>query len=95
VRRIYQIRSDRPAGSRPAVSGRTGHVFKFAAFTIKPHGYVTIHTGKGSRTQTDRYWNRSWYIWNNTGDQATLENQNGTVIDRCSYRGTNEGYLFC
>ena len=56
---------------------------------------MTIHTGKGNRTQTDRYWNRSWYIWNNTGDTAILENQHGTVIDRCSYQGTSRGYTYC
>src|SRR5580704_18506929 len=71
---------------------KAGHIFKFASYTIKPHGYVTIHTGKGSGTQTDRYWNRSWYIWNNTGDTAILKNQNGTTIDQCTYQGTSQGY---
>ena len=74
---------------------KAGHVFRFGAYTIKPHGYVTIHTGKGAGTQTDRYWNRSWYIWNNTGDTAILENQHGTVIDKCSYQGTSQDYTYC
>jgi hypothetical protein len=74
---------------------KAGHVFTFGPYSIKPHGYVTIHTGKGSNTQTDRYWNHSWYIWNNTGDTAILENQNGVVIDRCSYHGTSAGHTFC
>jgi len=74
---------------------KAGHVFKFGSYSIKPYGYVRIHTGKGTGTQTDRYWNRSWYIWNNTGDTAILENQNGTVIDQCSYKGTSQGYTYC
>jgi hypothetical protein len=48
---------------------------------------VKIHTGLGTNTQTNRYWGRSWYVWNNTGDRATLKNRAGTVIDRCSYSG--------
>ena len=74
---------------------KAGHGFRFGSYTIKPHGYVTIHTGKGVGTQTNRYWNHSWYIWNNTGDTAILENQHGTVIDRCSYQGTSQGYAYC
>jgi Lamin Tail Domain len=74
---------------------KAGHVFRFGSYSIKPHGYVTIHTGKGSGTQTDRYWNHSWYIGNNTGDTAILENQNGTVLERCSYQGTSQGYAYC
>jgi hypothetical protein len=71
------------------------HVFTFGTYRIKPHGYVTIHTGQGSGNQTDRYWNKRWYVWNNTGDKATLEDARGRVLDTCSYRGTSAGYLFC
>ena len=58
---------------------KAGHIFKFASYTIKPYGYVTIHTG----------------IWNNTGDTAILRNQQGTVIDQCSYQGTSQDYTYC
>jgi hypothetical protein len=47
---------------------------------------VKIHTGRGTNTQTNRYWGRRAYVWN-TGDRATLKNRAGTVIDRCSYSG--------
>ncbi len=80
------------SGSRITLTGWTlrdaqDHVYKFGTYTIKPYGYVKIHTGKGTNTQTDRYWGRRWYVWNNTGDRATLKNRSGTVIDRCSYSG--------
>jgi hypothetical protein len=74
---------------------KAGHVFVFGSYTIKPHGYVKIHTGHGGSTQTDRYWNRSWYIWNNTGDTAILKNQNGATIGKCTYKGTSQGYTYC
>jgi len=90
------------SGSRIKLTGWTlrdrcgcGHVYKFGTYTIKAHGYVKIHTGRGTNTQTDRYWGRSWYVWNNTGDRATLKNRSGTVIDRCSYTGTSRGYKIC
>lgn len=88
------------SGSRISLANWTlrdkvGHVFRFGSYSIKPHGSVTIHTGSGVGTQTDQYWNHSWYIWNNTGDTAILENQNGTVIDRCAYTGTSAGFTFC
>jgi hypothetical protein len=70
------------------------HVYKFGTYKIKAHGYVKIHTGKGTNTQTDRYWGRSWYVWNNDGDQATLKDNSGNVIDRCSYSGGGS-YKIC
>jgi hypothetical protein len=86
------------SGSRLNLSGWTlrdtaGHVYKFGTYRIKAHGHVKIHTGRGTNTQTDRYWNHGWYVWNNTGDRATLKNRAGTVIDRCSYSGGDTSVL--
>jgi hypothetical protein len=71
---------------------KQGHIYTFGTYTIKAHGYVKIHTGSGTNTQTDRYWRQHWYVWNNTGDQATIKNRTGTVIDQRSYTGTSLGY---
>jgi hypothetical protein len=66
------------------------HVFTFGTYTLQPHSYVKIHTGSGTRTQANRYWGHSWYIWNNTGDTATLERPSGKVKSRCSYSDPHE-----
>jgi hypothetical protein len=72
------------------VRDRAGHVYKFGTYTIKAHGYVKIHTGKGSNTQTDRYWGREAYVWNNNGDKATLRDNHGNEIDHCAYSDPSE-----
>lgn len=88
------------SGSRISLAGWTlrdaqNHVYTFGTYTIKPHGYVKIHTGKGSNTQTDLYWGHSWYIWNNTGDRATLKDAHGKVLGQCSYTGSSAGHTSC
>lgn len=88
------------SGSRIALTGWTlrdaqGHVYKFGTYTIGAYGSVKIHTGKGSNTQANRYWGRSWYVWNNTGDTATVDNRSGSLVDRCSYSGSSAGYKIC
>jgi hypothetical protein len=94
------VRLYNTSGSKISLTGWTlrdaaGHVFKFAAYALGAHSYVRIHTGHGTRTQTDRYWNRNWYIWNNTGDTATLADSHGGTVDSCHYTGTSAGYVFC
>ncbi|MFC4065836.1 lamin tail domain-containing protein [Actinoplanes subglobosus] len=48
-------------------------------------GVVYLHTGKGTDTATHRYWNSGNYVWNNTGDTATLRNRAGAVHDTCTW----------
>ena len=73
---------------------RAGHVYTFGTYRLNAHGSVKIHTGKGSNTQTNRYWGHSWYIWNNNGDGATLKNAKGAVVSRCSYADPGETSAF-
>jgi hypothetical protein len=49
------------------VGDLAGHVYTFGRFTLKPGSKVVIHTGSGTNSSTDRYWNHGYYIWNNTG----------------------------
>lgn len=87
------------SSSRITLTGWTlrdaqGHVYRFGGYTIRAHGYVKVHTGRGGNTQTDRYWGRRWYIWNNTGDTATVRDGGGALIDRCSFNGGGS-YKIC
>ena len=65
----------------------SSHVYKFGSYTLKAGGYVKVHTGRGSNTSADRYWGQGWYIWNNTGDTATLKSSTGTLLDTCRFSG--------
>jgi hypothetical protein len=71
---------------------KAGHVYRFGTYRIRAGGYVKIHTGKGTNTQTNRYWRSGWYIWNNTGDGATLKNASGVVKSGCSYSDPNQAH---
>jgi hypothetical protein len=70
------------------------HVFTFGVYRLRAHASVRIHTGHGKRTQASRYWNHSWYVWNNTGDTATLKTASGTVRARCTYSDSGEQRAF-
>jgi hypothetical protein len=50
---------------------------------------VTVHTGKGTNGKpgaADRYWGSGNYIWNNTGDTATLRSATGKTINTCKFK---------
>lgn len=71
-----------------------GHVYRFPRFRLRPGSSVRLHTGKGRNTRRNLYWRSSWYIWNNTGDKATLKNRPGTRIDVCRW-GNGPGFTRC
>ncbi|HLM21865.1 MAG TPA: lamin tail domain-containing protein [Propionibacteriaceae bacterium] len=72
-----------------------GHVYKFGTFTLYAGKSVTVHTGKGSNTASHRYMQRGWYVWNNTGDKATVRRADGVWIDSCSWTSSGLGYKYC
>lgn len=76
------------------VSDRSGHVYRFRTFVLKPRASVTLHTGIGRNTGTNLYWGSRAYIWNNTGDTAYLKNSAGTLKDSCGW-GTVASYVLC
>jgi hypothetical protein len=76
------------------VRDTSGHVYKLGTFKLKPGASVTLHTGSGTNTAANRYWRSSYYIWNNTGDTATLKNKAGTKIDACKYSGAGSA-VYC
>ncbi len=70
------------------IRDKAGVVYTFPATTIKPKSTVTLRTGEGSNGISTRYWQQSWYVWNNTGDTAYLRNTSGTLVDHCTYTST-------
>ncbi|MGH3729888.1 MAG: lamin tail domain-containing protein [Micromonosporaceae bacterium] len=76
------------------IRDRANHVYKFGTYTLGAGRYVTIHTGKGTNTTSHRYWNRSWYVWNNTGDKAYLRMPGGSLKDTCEW-GSSGSYKIC
>jgi hypothetical protein len=80
------------------VRDASAHVYTFSTDVNLGAGKsVTVHTGKGTATSTDRYWGRTGsagYIWNNGGDTATLRTGSGKTIDSCKW-GTGSGVTSC
>lgn len=75
------------------VRDRANHVYTFGSFTLKPGASVTLHTGKGTNSSTNRYWGQGWYVWNNTGDEAFLKNRSGATQDTCTWGSTPDGVV--
>jgi hypothetical protein len=73
----------------------SGHRFDFPSFHLKAHASVKIHTGAGSNGANNLYWGSTGYIWNNTGDTATLENANDAKVDSCSYTAAADPRATC
>lgn len=67
---------------------KQNHVLKLPTYTIKAKAVAWIHTGKGTNNKpaASLYWQSGNYIWNNTGDTATLKNTAGKTIDTCTWK---------
>jgi hypothetical protein len=64
---------------------KSNHVFTFPTFTLRAGATVKVHSGKGTKSSTNLYYNKAWYVWNNTGDTAYLRNASGKTIHTCGY----------
>ncbi|MEV6616181.1 lamin tail domain-containing protein [Streptomyces sp. NPDC051051] len=73
----------------------TGYTYTFGDVRIAAGSSKKVHTGKGTNTGTDKYWGRSWYVWNNTGDTAKLYRASGAKVDSCSWSSRGSGYTYC
>jgi len=67
------------------ITDAQSHRYAFPTATLAAHATVKVHTGHGTDTSTNRYWNSGAYIWNNTGDTATLRNPGGTTVAEYGY----------
>ncbi|GAA2511898.1 lamin tail domain-containing protein [Pilimelia columellifera] len=71
------------------------HVYTFGTFNLNAGATVTLRTGIGTNTATNRYWGRRAYVWNNDRDTAILRNASGVQIDSCAYNSTRYDYRNC
>lgn len=76
------------------IRDKAGHVFRFPQFTLGAGQSVRVHTGPGANTRTDLHWRSRAYIWNNTGDTATLKTRAGRTVDVCRW-GDGDGSTAC
>jgi hypothetical protein len=77
------------------VTDAQNHTYTFGSFNLGAGKTVTLHTGHGTNTSTNRYWNSSNYIWNNSGDKATMKRPDGTTSDTCAWTSLGAGYKNC
>jgi hypothetical protein len=73
----------------------TGHTFIFPDHPIAKGGRVWVHTGKGTNTSSNLYWGSGNYVWNNTGDTATLRSASGRLYDMCKWTKQSPGHTGC
>lgn len=74
-------------------------------FTLGAKKSVVIRTGQGSNTSSTLYWgqavrglkpaSRNSFVWNNSGDKATLKNAAGVTVHTCTYTRTAPGFKAC
>lgn len=62
---------------------------------IKPGATITLRSGTGRNTGATLYWQKSTYIWNNTGDDAVLRTSAGTLVQKCTYKPVSSGIKKC
>jgi Lamin Tail Domain len=85
--------------SKVSLSGWTlrdaqNHVYAFGALTVAAGATVYVHTGPGRGTAAHRYWGSASYVWNNSGDTATLRDPK-RVVQSCRWRSTGTGSVTC
>ncbi|WP_058992897.1 lamin tail domain-containing protein [Haloarcula sp. CBA1127] len=77
---------DEPVGlSGWTVSDEVGHQYTFANLTLDPNASVSLYTGSGTDTETERYWGRNGAVWNNDGDTVIVKNASGETVLRQPY----------
>nr|WP_282594552.1 lamin tail domain-containing protein [Halomarina salina] len=53
--------------------------------TLQPGQSITLHTGRGSDSSADLYWNADAPVWNNDGDTVFVRDSSGTLVIRHEY----------
>ena len=68
--------------SKQVFSPQTAYQFNF---TIETDASIKVYSGSGTDNQTTLFW--GWYqgIWNNSGDMAIVQDENGLMVDYYRY----------
>jgi Lamin Tail Domain len=76
----------------------SGNLYRFSSSHLLGAGKTLyVHTGKGINGRPDsahRYWGRTGYVWNNSGDTAILRTSSNRTIDSCKW-GNGTGTTYC
>jgi len=71
-----------------------GHIYTYTTdYKLAAGKYTYLHTGKGTNGQ-HRYWKRTGYVWNNSGDTAYLRTGTGKSIDSCKWT-SDKNITYC
>jgi hypothetical protein len=82
------------------IKDNTSKRYTFKDVTIPVGGTLTLHSGNGTDTETDVYWNSNYMpnpaIWNNDGDTLFLS-YNGQLLQKYTYdaEGNHETTTYC
>ena len=70
------------------VADEAGHSYTFSdGTTLAPGETLTLHTGSGTDTKTNRYWGNGRPIWNNDGDTVFVRTDEGRIVLEVEYDG--------
>lgn len=63
------------------LSDKQGNRFIFPSLVLLQGAQVQVHTAAGTNSATDLYWGRPAAVWGDRGDEATLTDAAGAVVD--------------
>ena len=67
------------------LADKSGHSYRFGNLRLNGHSQIRVHTGIGHDNRRDVYQDRRAYVWDNTGDTATLRNDHRRIVDAQSW----------
>ncbi|NHN48648.1 MBL fold metallo-hydrolase [Halostella sp. JP-L12] len=68
------------------ISDGSGETYRIPdGVALDPGETVTVHSGDGTDSETDLYWDAGRPVWNNGGDTVTIRNDEGERVVRRSY----------
>ncbi|WP_231188414.1 lamin tail domain-containing protein [Haladaptatus sp. DYF46] len=67
------------------VTDESGKTYTFSSLTLSPSQTVTLHSGSGSDTSGDVFWDRSTAVWNNGGDTVLISDSSGSSVATKAY----------